>query len=205
MTSDLHDLWRERQELGAALDFGLLAHDDPAWERFPDVDQAIREARPTDPAGLAIQMRLLAGEFAAIGHVADETLTLRIATVFEELGYARQHGKPDSSVDFVQVASGSTVAPAQRPPLRLAMTDCVRRGRPRYPDRLRGNRKAPGARKPSAEQFVSKAAALVWAINIWLVTARAWWMHRRAAPARRPAAAGARSSRAASTALVPSP
>jgi hypothetical protein len=85
MTSDLHDLWRERQEMGAALDSGLLAHDDPAWERFPDLDEAIREARPTDPAGLAIQMRLLADEFAASGHVADQKLALRIATTLETL------------------------------------------------------------------------------------------------------------------------
>jgi hypothetical protein len=86
MPSDLPDLWRQRQEVGAALDSGLLAADDPAWERFPDLDEAIREARPTDPAGLAIQMRLLADEFAASGHVADEKLALRIATVLEELG-----------------------------------------------------------------------------------------------------------------------
>jgi hypothetical protein len=84
-TSDLDDLWRQRQEVGAALNSGLLANDDPAWEPFPDLDQAIREARPTDPAGLAIQMRLLADEFAARGHVADEKLALRIATVLEKL------------------------------------------------------------------------------------------------------------------------
>lgn len=46
MTSDLHDLWRERQAIGAALDSGLLADDDPAWERFPDLDQAIRGHGP---------------------------------------------------------------------------------------------------------------------------------------------------------------
>jgi hypothetical protein len=85
MASDLDDLWRQRQEVGAALNSGLLANDDPAWERFPDLDEAIREARPTDPAGLAVQMRLLADQFAASGHVADEKLALRIATVLEKL------------------------------------------------------------------------------------------------------------------------
>jgi hypothetical protein len=60
MTTDLHVLWRERQEAGAALDTESLADDDQAWQRFPDLDEAIREARPTDPAGLAIQLRLLA-------------------------------------------------------------------------------------------------------------------------------------------------
>ena len=87
MTSDLHDLWRERQAIGTALDSGLLADDDPAWERYPDLDQAIREAWPTDPAGLAIQMRLLADEFAAIGHIADETLALRMATALQNWSY----------------------------------------------------------------------------------------------------------------------
>jgi hypothetical protein len=85
MASDLHDLWRQRQEVGAALNSRSVAADDPAWERFPDLDEEIREARPTDPAGLAIQMRLLADEFAASGHVADEKLALRIATVLEKL------------------------------------------------------------------------------------------------------------------------
>jgi hypothetical protein len=84
-TSDLDDLWRRRQEVGAALNSGSVAADDPAWERFPDLDEAIREARPTDPAGLAVQMRLLADQFAASGHVADEKLALRIATVLEKL------------------------------------------------------------------------------------------------------------------------
>jgi hypothetical protein len=92
MTSDLQDLRRERQQVGAALDCGLLADDDPARERFPDLDQAIREARPTDPVGLAMKMRLLADEFAAGGHCADEKLALRIATVLEKLGQAGQHG-----------------------------------------------------------------------------------------------------------------
>jgi hypothetical protein len=199
MTSDLYDLWRERQEIGAALDSGMLADDDPAWERFPDLDEAIREARPTDPAGLAIQMRLLADEFAAIGHVSDETLALRVATALEKLGQAGQHGRPDSSVDLVQVASGSIAAPAQRPPGRPAMIDCAGPGRPRRLDQLPGNKTAPGARRPSAEQFVSKAAALVWTINIWVIIARAGWMRFRAAPARRPAAAGAHSGSAART------
>jgi hypothetical protein len=85
MTNDLHDLWHERQQVGAALDSGSLTDDDPAWERFPDLDQAIREARPTHPAGLAIQTRLLADQFAAIGHVADEKLALRIAAALEKL------------------------------------------------------------------------------------------------------------------------
>jgi hypothetical protein len=53
MTTDLHVLWRERQEVGPALDEGSFADDDPAWERFPELDEAIRETRPTDPAGLA--------------------------------------------------------------------------------------------------------------------------------------------------------
>ena len=107
MTSDLHALWQERQAIGAALDSGLLADDDRACERFPDLDQAIREARPTDPAGLAIQMRLLADEFAVSRKVADERLALRIATALEKLGQAGQHLKPDNSGDFAQVASGS--------------------------------------------------------------------------------------------------
>jgi hypothetical protein len=85
MASDLDDLWRQRQEVGAALNSGLLTADDPAWERFPDLDEAIRQARPTDPAGLAVQMRLLADQFAASGQVADERLALRIATVLEKL------------------------------------------------------------------------------------------------------------------------
>ena len=112
MTSGLHDLWRQRQEVGAALDSGLLAADDPAWERFPDLDEAIREARPTDPAGLAIQMRLLADEFAASGHGADEKLALRIVTALEKLGQTGQHGKPDSNGDFAQVASGRLLRPS---------------------------------------------------------------------------------------------
>jgi hypothetical protein len=112
MTSDLHDLRRERQQVGAALDSGLLADDDPAWQRFPDLDQAIREARPTDPAGLAIKMRLLADEFAAGGHCADEKLALRIATALDKLGQAGQHGKPNSSADLGQVASDGIAVPA---------------------------------------------------------------------------------------------
>jgi hypothetical protein len=104
MASDLHDLWRQRQEVGAALNSGSVAPDDPAWERFPELDEAIREARPTDPAGLAIQMRLLADEFAASGHVANEKLALRIATAVEKLGQADQHEKPVGSGDFAQVA-----------------------------------------------------------------------------------------------------
>jgi hypothetical protein len=203
MTSDLHDLWRERQEIGAALDSGLLAVDDPAWERFPDVDQAIREARPTDPAGLAVQMRLLADEFAAIRHIADETLALRIATALEKLGDADRH-EAEQQHQFAQVASGNIAAPAQRPPLRLAIIGCAGAGSPRRLDRLPGNKKAPGARRPSVEQLVSKALSLVWTINIWLVTARAWWMGCRAAPAGRPAAAGAHSGSSASTASGPS-
>ena len=87
ITSELHDLWRERQEkIGTALHSRLLPDDDPAWARFPDLDQAIRNARPTDLAGMAIQMRLLADEFAAIGHIANEMLALRIATALEKLG-----------------------------------------------------------------------------------------------------------------------
>jgi hypothetical protein len=106
MTSNLHDLWRERQAIGAALDSGLLADDDPAWERFPDLDQAIREAWPTDPAGLAVQMRLLADEFAASRKVADERLALRIATALEKLGEAGGH-EAEQQRQFAQVASGS--------------------------------------------------------------------------------------------------
>jgi hypothetical protein len=180
MTSELHDLWRERQQVGAALDSGLLADDGPAWARFPDLDQAIREARPTDPAGLAIQMRLLADEFAAIAHVADETLALRIATALEKLGQAGQHGKPDARVDVAQIVSGGIAAPARR----LASMD--------------GS--SPGPRRRLAERFVSQAAAVVWTINIWVITFRAGWARRRAAPARRPATAGAHGGRAASTA-----
>ena len=202
MRSDLHDLWRERQEIGAALDSGLLAVNDPAWERFPDLDQAIREARPTDPAGLAVQMRLLADEFAAIRHVADETLALRIATALEKSGDAGRH-EAEQQRPFAQVASGN-IAPAQRPPLRLAIIGCAGAGSPRRLDRCPGNKKAPGVRRPSAEQLVSKALSLVWTINIWLVTARAWWMRCRAAPAGRPAAAGAHCGSSASTACGPS-
>lgn len=184
MRSDLHDLWRERQEIGAALDSGLLADDDPAWEQFPDLDQAIREARPTDPAGLAIQMRLLADEFAAIGHVADETLALRIATALEKLGEDGQHGKPDSGVGILQVASGIVAAPARLPPRRFAVIDGAGRG----------------VRRRLAERFVSQAAALVWTINMWVIILRARWLRRRATPARRRAAAGAHGGKAASTA-----
>ena len=202
MRSDLHDLWRERQEIGAALDSGLLAVNDPAWERFPDLDQAIREARPTDPAGLAVQMRLLADEFAAIRHVADETLALRIATALEKSGDAGRH-EAEQQRPFAQVASGN-IAPAQRPPLRLAIIGCAGAGSPRRLDRCPGNKKAPGVRRPSAEQLVSKALSLVWTINIWLVTARAWWMRCRAAPAGRPAAAGAHNGSSATTACGPS-
>ena len=86
MASNLHDLWRERQATRAALDSELLAQDDPAWELFPDLDAAIREARPTDPAGLAVQMRLLADEFAISGQRNDQKLALRIATALEKLG-----------------------------------------------------------------------------------------------------------------------
>ena len=202
MRSDLHDLWRERQEIGAALDSGLLAVNDPAWERFPDLDQAIREARPTDPAGLAVQMRLLADEFAAIRHVADETLALRIATALEKSGDAGRH-EAEQQRPFAQVASGN-IAPAQRPPLRLAIIGCAGAGSPRRLDRCPGNKKAPGVRRPSAEQLVSKALSLVWTINIWLVTARAWWMRCRAAPAGRPAAAVAHNGSSATTACGPS-
>jgi hypothetical protein len=77
------------------------------------------------------------------------------------------------------------------------MIGCAGAGRPRRLDGFPGNKKAPGA---SAEQFVGKAAALVWTINIWVVTARAWWMRCRATPARRAAAAGAHSGSAVSTA-----
>jgi hypothetical protein len=115
MTSDLHDLWRERRQVGAALNSGLSADDDPARERCPDLVQAIREARPTDPAGLAIKMRLLADEFAAGGHRADEKLALRIAAALEELGQAGRHGEPTSSADLVLVAAdGIAVAAGGR-------------------------------------------------------------------------------------------
>lgn len=184
MMSDLRNLWRRRQEVGAALDSGSLADDDPAWEQFPDLDEAIREARPTDPAGLAIQMRLLADEFAAIGHVADETLALRIATALEKLGEDGQHGKPDSGVGILQVASGSVAAPARLPPRRFAVIDGAGRG----------------VRRRLAERFVSQAAALVWTINMWVIILRARWLRRRATPARRRAAAGAHGGKAASTA-----
>jgi hypothetical protein len=187
MTSDLHDLWRERQQVGAALDSGLLPDDDPAWGRFPDLDHAIREARPTDPAGLAIQMRLLADEFAAIGHVADETLALRIATALEKLGQDGQHGTPDGSVELAQAASGRLATPAPRPPRRPASIDGA----------------GPGARMSSSEQFVSQAAALVWTINIWAIVFRAWWLRGRAVPARRRATAGVHGGRVASTAGAP--
>jgi hypothetical protein len=156
MTSDLHNLWRERQQVGAALDSGLLADDDPAWERFPDLDQAIREAQPTDPAGLAIQMRLLADEFAAIGHVADETLALRIATALEKLGQAGQHCTPDSSVDFAQVASGVIATPAQRQPRRLALIDCAGVGRPGRLDQLTDNKRAPEPEGPRRSHSLAK-------------------------------------------------
>ena len=87
MASNLHDLWRERQATRAALDSELLAQDDPASELFPDLD-AVRsgKARPTDPAGLAVQMRLLADEFAISGQRNDQKLALRIATALEKLG-----------------------------------------------------------------------------------------------------------------------
>jgi hypothetical protein len=94
MTSDLHVLWRERQEVGAALDKGSLADDDPAWKRFPELDEAIRDARPTDPAGLAIQLRLLADSFAARGYTADEELALSIATTLEGRWPSRTSGTP---------------------------------------------------------------------------------------------------------------
>ena len=184
MTSDLPELWRQRQEVGAALDSGLLAADDPAWERFPDLDEAIREARPTDPAGLAIQMRLLADEFAASGHGADEKLALRIVTALEKLSQTGQHGKLDGNGDFAQVASGRTAAPVPRPPRRLALIDYA----------------GSEAQRPFAEQVVSQAAALVWTINIWVIVFRAWWMRGRAADARRPAGDGAYRGSASSTA-----
>jgi hypothetical protein len=184
MTSDLRDLWCRRQKVGAALDSGLLADDDPAWEQFPDLDEAVREARPTDPAGLAIQMRLLAEEFAAIGHVADETLALRIATALEKLGEEAQHGRPDSGVGILEDASRSVVAPALRPPRRLAAIDGAGRG----------------VRRRLAERFVSQAAALVWTINMWVIMLRAGRLRGRATPARRRAAAGAHGGNAASTA-----
>jgi hypothetical protein len=187
MTSDLHGLWRERQQVGAALDSGLLADDDPAWARFPDLDQAIREARPTDPAGLAIQMRLLADEFAAIAHVADETLALRIVTTLEKLGQAGQYGEPAARVDVAQIVSGGSATPTRGPARQLGSIDGA----------------GPAARRPLADQLVSQAAALVWTINIWAIIFRAWWLRGRAAPARRSATAGAHSSRAASTAGAP--
>ena len=112
MTSDLHALRRERQQGGAALDCGVSADDDATWERLPQLDQVIREARPTNPAGLAIKMRVLADEFAAGGHCADEKLALRIAAALEKLGQACQHGKPTSSADLVQVASDGIAVPA---------------------------------------------------------------------------------------------
>jgi hypothetical protein len=120
--SDLHDLWRERQQVGTALDSGLLADDDPAWERFPDLDQAIREARPTDPAGLAIQMRLLADEFAAIGHVADETLA---------------RGSPPHSKSWAKMASTVSRTAAS---ISLGLPQVVL---PRPPGRRRGSLRGP--------------------------------------------------------------
>jgi hypothetical protein len=94
MTTDLHVLWREWQEVGAALDTEPLDDDDPAWQRFPDLDQAIREARPTDPAGLAIQVRLLADAFAVLGYARNEELALYIARALEEMGQAGQPAAP---------------------------------------------------------------------------------------------------------------
>jgi hypothetical protein len=94
MTTDLHVLWRERQEVVAALDTESLDDDDPAWQRFPDLDEAIREARPTDPAGLAIQVRLLADAFAVLGYARNEELALYIARALEEMGQAGQPAAP---------------------------------------------------------------------------------------------------------------
>jgi hypothetical protein len=103
------------------------------------------------------------------------------------LGQTDQHGEPDSKGDFAQVASGETAA-VGRPQRRLALIDCA----------------GPGARRPLAEQVVSRAAALVWTINIWVIVLRAWWMRGRAAHARRPAAAGAYVGSAESNACDPS-
>jgi hypothetical protein len=167
MTSDLHDLWRERQQIGAALDAGLVADDDPAWQRFPDLDQAVREARPTDPAGLAVQMRLLADQFAAIGHVADEKLALRIAAALEKLDQPGQSAAPGSRVDVAKVTSRDVATPAWRPRRRL-----LTRGAGR------------GACRRITDQLVIQAAALIWTINMWVITFRIWWLRRRVAPTR---------------------
>ena len=129
-------------------------------------------------------MRLLADEFAAIGHIADETLALRIATALEKLGGDGQHGKPDSSVDLPQVAAGGRAAPAQRAPRRRAVIAGAGRG----------------GRRRLAERFLGQAAALVWTINTWAIILQAGWLRRRATPDRRPAATGARNGNAASTA-----
>lgn len=198
MTSDLCDLWRARQRMGAALDSGLLADDDPAWERFPDLDQAIRKARPTDPAGLAIQIQLLADEFAAMNHPANEKLARRIAVTLETLGQARQHRIPHSHFRFARAATGSSAAHAERPSPHSALAACAGPCSPRRPDRLRDDGEARRTRSSWANRFLTEAAVLIWSINIWLVVARARWMGWRAAT-RRPAARADGNSAASTT------
>jgi hypothetical protein len=78
---NLADLWAEMKaaeaELNAAGDIG--PEDDPAWTRWRQARDAIRLARPTDAAGLAVQLQLLhellcdsdptAAELAMLEHI----------------------------------------------------------------------------------------------------------------------------------------
>ena len=82
-TINISDLWRERQ--AAIAQFEVTDDEDPvegtAWTRYIAADEAIRAARPTTIAGLAVQMRLLdLGELEIVAHG-------RISTV-------RSPGKP---------------------------------------------------------------------------------------------------------------
>jgi hypothetical protein len=53
----LSDLWREFCETGAALDDDEVELDDPLQIKHLDTVHAIVAARPTDMAGLAVQMQ----------------------------------------------------------------------------------------------------------------------------------------------------
>jgi hypothetical protein len=84
---ELADLWREWQELAGGMDRGEVSTDTggPAWQRLETVDQAIREARTCDPAGLAVQARILADSIQTGRYEGDHKLALVIAEQLEAL------------------------------------------------------------------------------------------------------------------------
>jgi hypothetical protein len=77
-TTDLVALWAEYQAAIAEFEaLGGESEGEPAWRRYIAAGEAIRAARPTDLAGLAIQVRLVA-DLAGDGR-REEVVELAIA------------------------------------------------------------------------------------------------------------------------------